>query len=305
MAVTDEVTYPSKYIVCSKSYYDSLTSETIDYSALYLVNDSSEPSSEDNDHTELYYGKNRLTDLQFIDVTTSPLSTASINALPNNKLYLEIKESDDQSLSGNGTTAYDIISFKVKFNNQLMPIINLAAFYAGGDGTKYLNDAGTYTTPAGGGGGTTYGNGNGININTSDDPNTINVYLDNTKGVDFDTLNRLVLKLKSNSGLDVDSNGLFIKLKSGGGLTVDSDGLSCTGGGGGGGSYSPGDGITINGSNYISVRRKSTSSYLDFDGSGNLGVDYSSLSAALYGDTTFVSNMTTAIIPNLDDGRVN
>jgi len=68
--------------------------------------------------------------------------------------------------------------------------------------------------------------GDGINIDTSGDPDVISVDLATNPGLQF-TSNKLDLKIEANKGLSKGANGLATVLKSetGGTISVDSSGL--------------------------------------------------------------------------------
>ena len=230
MADVTEVRTPKKWIVCSASQYKqwstntSGTGTTIDPYNLYLVNTGIEEGV--GKYTELYYGYNRLTDIQII----TNVNEETILNLPNDKLIVLIEPSVDTSENGNGTTKYTVNGLKIKYNDQIWSIAdfsfkslrksgNTLIMEVGGntvDGTvsnpiyipildsipegegtgeKYLNDRGEYTVPEGG---KTYTSGSGINISSN---------------------NEISVKIKSSGGLDFDSNGELFATGGGGGTT--------------------------------------------------------------------------------------
>lgn len=325
MADVTEVRTPKKWIVCSANQYKqwstntSGTGTTIDPYNLYLVNTGIEEGV--GKYTELYYGYNRLTDIQII---TNVNEEAILN-LPNDKLIVLIEPSVDTSENGNGTTKYTVNGLKIKYNDQIWSIAdfsfkslrksgNTLIMEVGGntvDGTvsnpiyipildsipegegtgeKYLNDRGEYTVPEGG---KTYTSGSGINISSN---------------------NEISVKIKSSGGLDFDSNGELFATGGGGGTTytfesplvndpstnevsIDIDAL-ISALMGPNGLYTGSDSISINADRQISVI---------IDGQvalNNTGILTGDTVYSYLNSTEFINNLNNSSLI-IDDGRIS
>lgn len=243
MADENELRTPKKWIVCSEAQYQrwanntSGTGTTIDPYNLYLVNTGVEAGA--RKYTELYYGYNRLSDIQIV-----PVNDSSIVNLPNDKLIVFIDPVPDDPGNGNGTTKYTVNGLRIKYDDQIWSIADfsfkrleksgntlimevggnassvstqdqpiyipiLGSLPPEGDGNHYLNDLGEYTVPSG-----------GLEYTASGD--YINV--DNT------------------------NHTISTTLHAGTNVTIGADGsINATGGGGGGTTYTAGDGISISG----------------------------------------------------------
>lgn len=325
MADVTEVRTPKKWIVCSASQYKqwstntSGTGTTIDPYNLYLVNTGIEEGI--GKYTELYYGYNRLTDIQII----TNVNEETILNLPNDKLIVLIEPSVDTSENGNGTTKYTVNGLKIKYDDQIWSIAdfsfkslrksgNTLIMEVGGntvDGTvsnpiyipildslpegegtgeKYLNDRGEYTVPEGG---NTYTSGSGINISSN---------------------NEISVKIKSSGGLDFDSNGELFATGGGGGTTYTfSSPLNESSGVvsidisalisalmGQDGLYTGSDSISINANRQISVI---IDGQVALDNTGILtgGTVYNYLNSSTYLNS-LINNLESSLI--IDDGRI-
>lgn len=113
---------PQKYVACTIEYYESLvSSHEVNPRVMYLVNTGIEDGV--GYYTELYYGYNRLTDLI---IKKGELNSEEILNIPNNKLVLNIVESEDTSGNGNGTKYYKTFALKLKYNDQLIGVSDFA-----------------------------------------------------------------------------------------------------------------------------------------------------------------------------------